>query len=274
MLKKLTTKMLFLLIIANISIATTNRELYNLNNKNEKNIYRKYDAISGNTEIISNNLTNDLIVSSSLFYENEMDKILNLIDDKKEIKKINKAYGNSQNVIISIMNLNKSLFPKKLLGYEYVNQNKSTLATVVMEAHLFSFNTYFEYSNNKESFIDNSDFIYEYLYFKGTSMTEEELKKLNSQEIEKELAKKYTELDKQVESLEFKNEKDKKEYIKNYRKSIDELKSDMNNFNNSYSELIEESTYENDIKDKLLIFPKYQMIMNLTFFITELKEGL
>ena len=138
MLKLSTKKLLFLLAITCVSVSATNKELYEVNNKNEKKIYKKYDAISGNTEAISNNLTSDLILSTSLFYQTEMDKILNLVSNKNEKSKMKKVFTDSQSVVISIIDLNGSIFPKELEGYGYVNQNKSTLSTVAMEA-FFSF---------------------------------------------------------------------------------------------------------------------------------------
>ncbi|MFZ1299473.1 MAG: hypothetical protein WAQ92_00555, partial [Leptotrichiaceae bacterium] len=168
MLKLSTKKLLFLLAITCVSVSATNKELYEANNKNEKKIYKKYDAIPGNTEAISNNLTSDLILSTSLFYQTEMDKILNLVSNKNEKSKMKKVFADSQSVVISIIDLNGSIFPKELEGYGYVNQNKSTLSTVAMEAYLFNINSYFEYSKDETSFVSNSDYIYDYLYFKGS----------------------------------------------------------------------------------------------------------
>ena len=262
MLKLSTKKLLFLLAITCVSVSATNKELYEVNNKNEKKIYKKYDAISGNTEAISNNLTSDLILSTSLFYQTEMDKILNLVSNKNEKSKMKKVFADSQSVVISIE------------GYGYVNQNKSTLSTVAMEAYLFNINSYFEYSKDETSFANNSDYIYDYLYFKGSTMTKEDFKKLNSTEIDAELTKKYKELDNSITNLKIENAKEKNAYIKKYNKSLDTLKKNFKAYNDSYSKLVNSSTYTPEVKDKLLLFPKYKMIMNLTFFITELKEGL
>ncbi|MFZ2941415.1 MAG: hypothetical protein WA024_05275, partial [Leptotrichiaceae bacterium] len=121
MLKLSTKKLLFLLAITCVSVSATNKELYEVNNKNEKKIYKKYDAIPGNTEAISNNLTSDLILSTSLFYQTEMDKILNLVSNKNEKSKMKKVFADSQSVVISIIDLNGSIFPKELEGYGYVN---------------------------------------------------------------------------------------------------------------------------------------------------------
>ena len=274
MLKLSTKKLLFLLAITCVSVSATNKELYEANNKNEKKIYKKYDAIPGNTEAISNNLTSDLILSTSLFYQTEMDKILNLVSNKNEKSKMKKVFTDSQSVVISIIDLNGSIFPKELEGYGYVNQNKSTLSTVAMEAYLFNINSYFEYSKDETSFVSNSDYIYDYLYFKGSTMSKEDFKKLNSTEIDAELTKKYKELDNSITNLKIENAKEKNAYIKKYNKSLDTLKKNFKAYNDSYSKLVNSSTYTPEVKDKLLLFPKYQMIMNLTFFITELKEGL
>ncbi len=105
-------------------------------------------------------------------------------------------------------------------------------------------------------------------------MTKEDFKKLNSTEIDAELTKKYKELDNSITNLKIENAKEKNAYIKKYNKSLDTLKKNFKAYNDSYSKLVNSSTYTPEVKDKLLLFPKYQMIMNLTYFITELKEGL
>ena len=248
MLKLSTKKLLFLLAITCVSVSATNKELYEVNNKNEKKIYKKYDAISGNTEAISNNLTSDLILSTSLFYQTEMDKILNLVSNKNEKSKMKKVFADSQSVVISIIDLNGSIFPKELEGYGYVNQNKSTLSTVAMEAYLFNINSYFEYSKDETSFANNSDYIYDYLYFKGSTMTKEDFKKLNSTEIDAELTKKYKELDNSITNLKIENAKEKNAYIKKYNKSLDTLKKNFKAYNDSYSKLVNSSTYTPEVK--------------------------
>ncbi len=251
--------------ITSESVLTESKEI-------EQRIYKKYENIQGDPEKIAISVSNEIILAANKNYEKYKDLIISK-SHKKFKNYIEKYYTDSQSAIYHLIQMNDTLFPKEIYGYQYSTENKTAVTTIAIESHILNLSILDDYYSNKAGFESNEKKVYDYLYFRGESKTKKEYMEMTPKEINAILDLKRMELNREILQQQSKSGESRKKELIEISKNINNLNKEYINYFKSYETLISGMKIETKYKEKMLKLAKFEMAMSLTFLTNELKAG-
>lgn len=272
--KKIKALTISAIMIANITVASTNKEIIENGRRIHKETFDKHyrkETKSKKDSNLLNQVYSEIITDMFSINKKIYDEEYRNSKGKRK-KSFQNFYTSYIGFIVENSNFSKVFLGNFLEERDDYQAYVFTNTSILLETFNLNMNTILDGEKNKETIEDNINAVVDYMYFTGDDVRKEDYLKMTNAELEKYVNSAYSSLMQKIEAKAAGGNEGMRKAVNSAKSSLAKLEKEYVKQSRNFAEYVENTNLRTEDKENIKKLMKFEYLVNLKFFIQSMEE--